>query len=118
MSICDATTLDRISRPSATTAAAVSSHDDSIPRIRTLILGALAPNPMLTRALLLGLSRHATYRKYPIENFPPFDVEHLFGLRFGGRQKSRAQPCCGQDPFAYFFDGLRISARSGRGGHM
>src|SRR6266446_3523895 len=37
MSICDATTLDRISRPSATTAAAVSSHEDSIPRMRMLI---------------------------------------------------------------------------------
>src|SRR5438132_11804148 len=37
MSICDATTLDRISRPSATTAAAVSSHEDSIPRMRVLI---------------------------------------------------------------------------------
>src|SRR5467141_1330660 len=33
MSICEATTLDRISRPSATTAAAVSSHEDSIPNI-------------------------------------------------------------------------------------
>jgi hypothetical protein len=37
MSICDATTLDRIRRPSTTTAAAVSSHDDSIPRIRTSV---------------------------------------------------------------------------------
>src|SRR6266852_1422802 len=37
MSICEATTLDRISRPSATTAAAVSSQEDSIPRIRVLI---------------------------------------------------------------------------------
>src|SRR5713226_3381331 len=37
MSICEATTLDKISRPSATTAAAVSSHEDSIPRIRVLI---------------------------------------------------------------------------------
>src|SRR2546421_11200106 len=37
MSICDATTLDRISRPSATTAAAVSSHEDSIPKMRVLI---------------------------------------------------------------------------------
>src|SRR5712664_1001484 len=36
-SICDATTLDKISRPSATTAAAVSSHEDSIPRMRVLI---------------------------------------------------------------------------------
>src|SRR2546423_12939270 len=35
MSICEATTLDRISRPSATTAAAVSSQDDSMPRMRT-----------------------------------------------------------------------------------
>jgi hypothetical protein len=33
MSICEATTLDRISRPSATTAAAVSSQEDSIPSI-------------------------------------------------------------------------------------
>jgi len=32
--ICEATTLDKISRPSATTAAAVSSHEDSIPRMR------------------------------------------------------------------------------------
>src|SRR6267378_7783065 len=37
MSICEATTLDKISRPSATTAAAVSSHEDSIPRMRVLI---------------------------------------------------------------------------------
>src|SRR5947207_8273101 len=37
MSICDATTLDRISRPSATTAAAVSSQEDSIPRMPVLI---------------------------------------------------------------------------------
>src|SRR5258708_2824887 len=37
MSICEAPTLDRISRPSATTAAAVSSQEDSIPRIRVLI---------------------------------------------------------------------------------
>src|SRR5690349_16102857 len=37
MSICDATTLDKISRPSATTAAAVSSHEDSIPKMRGLI---------------------------------------------------------------------------------
>src|SRR6266478_2980344 len=37
MSICEATTLDKISRPSATTAAAVSSHEDSIPRIRVLM---------------------------------------------------------------------------------
>ena len=72
MSICDATTLDRISRPSTTTAAAVSSHDDSIPRIRTLILPANAPISMLTRSFQRDLSRHATYRKYPIENFPPF----------------------------------------------
>src|SRR2546422_4676816 len=36
-SICDATTLDRISRPSATTAAAVSSQEDSIPNMRVLI---------------------------------------------------------------------------------
>src|SRR5215469_1172008 len=36
-STCDATTLDRISRPSATTAAAVSSQEDSIPRMRVLI---------------------------------------------------------------------------------
>src|SRR5690348_12430836 len=36
-STCDATTLDRISRPSATTAAAVSSQEDSIPKIRVLI---------------------------------------------------------------------------------
>src|SRR4029077_9781498 len=36
-SICEATTLDRISRPSATTAAAVSSQEDSIPRMRMLI---------------------------------------------------------------------------------
>src|SRR6266568_9222828 len=34
---CEATTLDRISRPSATTAAAVSSQEDSIPRMRVLI---------------------------------------------------------------------------------
>ena len=33
-----ATTLDKISRPSATIAAAVSSHEDSIPRIRTLMM--------------------------------------------------------------------------------
>src|SRR5713226_7162727 len=37
ISICDATTLGKISRPSATTAAAVSSHDDSMPRMRVLI---------------------------------------------------------------------------------
>src|SRR5260370_28105300 len=37
MAICEATTLDKISRPSATTAAAVSSHEDSIPRMRVLI---------------------------------------------------------------------------------
>src|ERR1700746_1834097 len=37
MSICEATTLDKISRPSATTAAAVSSQEDSIPRMRVLI---------------------------------------------------------------------------------
>src|SRR5690348_18231463 len=35
-STCDATTLDKISRPSTTTAAAVSSQEDSIPRIRVL----------------------------------------------------------------------------------
>src|SRR5882757_5748598 len=34
MSIWEATTLERISRPSATTAAAVSSQEDSMPRIR------------------------------------------------------------------------------------
>ncbi len=39
-STCEATTLDRIVRPSATTAAAVSSQEDSIPRIRTLIIGS------------------------------------------------------------------------------
>src|SRR5579884_4215084 len=33
----EATTLDRISLPSATTAAAVSSQEDSIPRIRVAI---------------------------------------------------------------------------------
>src|SRR5882672_3521016 len=38
MSICEATTLDRISRPSATTAAAVSSQEDSIPNILKLTL--------------------------------------------------------------------------------
>src|SRR5882724_3391411 len=38
MSICDATTLDKILRPSSTTAAAVSSHDDSIPKILTPLL--------------------------------------------------------------------------------
>src|SRR5258708_37048501 len=37
MSICEATTQDKISRPSVTTAAAVSSQEDSIPRIRVLI---------------------------------------------------------------------------------
>src|SRR6266478_679129 len=37
MSICEATTLYRISRPSATTGAAVSSHEASIPRMRVLI---------------------------------------------------------------------------------
>src|SRR2546422_6654065 len=37
MSICDATTLDKISRPSATTAAAVSSQEDSIPNMRVII---------------------------------------------------------------------------------
>src|SRR5260370_10829686 len=37
MSICEATRLDKISRPAATTAAAVSSHEDSIPRMRVLI---------------------------------------------------------------------------------
>src|SRR3972149_1011495 len=42
MSICEATTLDRISLPSATTAAAVSSHDDSIPRMR-LVISSLDP---------------------------------------------------------------------------
>src|SRR5215467_2995366 len=36
-STCDATTLDRISRPSSTTAAAVSSQEDSIPKMRVLI---------------------------------------------------------------------------------
>src|SRR5579864_2704696 len=36
-SICDATMLDRISRPSATTAAAVSSQEDSIPNMRVLM---------------------------------------------------------------------------------
>src|SRR5579863_10648265 len=34
MSSCEETTLDRISRPSTTTAAAVSSHEDSIPKMR------------------------------------------------------------------------------------
>src|SRR5436190_12057016 len=33
VSICEWTTLDRMSRPSSTTAADVSSQDDSIPRI-------------------------------------------------------------------------------------
>src|SRR6185295_2428240 len=33
---CEATTEDRIDVPSSTTAAAVSSHEDSIPRTRTL----------------------------------------------------------------------------------
>src|SRR5882757_74859 len=37
MSICEATTLDKISRPSATIAAAVSSQEDSIPRMRVFI---------------------------------------------------------------------------------
>src|SRR6266478_5358608 len=69
MSICDATTLDKIVRPSTTTAAAVSSHDDSIPRIFTPLLVwplividlnplkrfALAPAPQ--RSPLLGLDR-------------------------------------------------------------
>jgi hypothetical protein len=36
MSICEATTLERILHPSATTAAAVSSQDDSMPRMRKL----------------------------------------------------------------------------------
>src|SRR5579862_3844584 len=34
MSSCEETTLDRILQPSTTTAAAVSSHEDSIPRMR------------------------------------------------------------------------------------
>src|SRR6185503_13920169 len=33
MSICEWTTFDRIARPSSTTAAEVSSHEDSMPRI-------------------------------------------------------------------------------------
>src|SRR3977135_4496220 len=38
ISICDDTTLDRTSRPSTTTAAAVSSQEDSIPNILKLTL--------------------------------------------------------------------------------
>ena len=34
VAICEETTDDKIRDPSSTTAAAVSSHDDSIPRIR------------------------------------------------------------------------------------
>src|ERR1700721_2229672 len=34
MSSCEETTLDKISRPSTTIEAAVSSHEDSIPRMR------------------------------------------------------------------------------------
>src|SRR5260370_8171880 len=37
MSVCEAPALYKSSRPSATTAAAVSSQEDSIPRIRVLI---------------------------------------------------------------------------------
>jgi hypothetical protein len=42
MSICEATTLDKIVRPSTTTAAAVSSHDDSIPKIFTPLASLLS----------------------------------------------------------------------------
>src|SRR2546423_7466038 len=41
MSIWEWTTFDRIVRPSSTTAAEVSSHDDSIPRIFSLVLRGL-----------------------------------------------------------------------------
>src|SRR5579872_4128125 len=39
MSSWEETTLDKISRPSTTTAAAVSSHEDSIPRMRVGMFG-------------------------------------------------------------------------------
>src|SRR5512142_1279033 len=39
VAICEETTDDKIRDPSSTTAAAVSSHDDSIPRIRILVIG-------------------------------------------------------------------------------
>jgi hypothetical protein len=36
VSSCDATTEERTDSPSATTAAAVSSHEDSMPRMRNV----------------------------------------------------------------------------------
>jgi hypothetical protein len=46
MEICEATTLESIRHPSATTAAAVSSQEDSIPNIVAVIIPML-PRPQL-----------------------------------------------------------------------
>src|SRR3974390_1182133 len=53
MSICEDTTLDRILRPSTTTAAAVSSHDDSIPSIRASLFASV----------FMALKVHASTRR-------------------------------------------------------
>ena len=60
MSICEATTLDRIFRPSTTTAAAVSSHDDSIPSIFTPSFA-----PFVTKSRPFSLSVGLRLRSIP-----------------------------------------------------
>src|SRR5205823_2546208 len=48
-SSCDATILDRISRPSTTTAAAVSSQEDSMPKMRVFASTTTSLDPSGTR---------------------------------------------------------------------
>src|SRR4029077_12563966 len=110
-SICDATTLDRISRPSATTAAAVSSQEDSIPRIRRLAIGCRArtAKKMLAHApqTLAAWCRHSTSagRRQATTSLPPFESFptgfRVFSKLLGLTNLVRRGYCADSDDFDF-----------------